>query len=215
MTAPNIEEIAASLRNFSLGGRRETSPEQHQLAAAAAVVARRRPIQVNASDYAGITLDLNSEVPLPDNWEQCLDLRTGDLYYINRADGTRTAADPRLGITCHRESYCSSEESFDDDDDGGGDEDDGEEGDDDCSDAEGSSSSVGNGVDDDDFYGVYRPRIPPVDFPSSSNAGGAGHNVLVAAGCKSCFMYFMVPKRGQCCPKCGGFLFHLGRNGYF
>lgn len=36
-------------------------------------------------------------------------------------------------------------------------------------------------------------------------------NVLVVAGCRSCFMYFMVPKRGENCPKCCGPLLHFDR----
>jgi len=39
--------------------------------------------------------------------------------------------------------------------------------------------------------------------------------VLVAAGCRACFMYFMVPKRADVCPKCGSSgLLHLSRNDY-
>jgi rRNA maturation endonuclease Nob1 len=37
--------------------------------------------------------------------------------------------------------------------------------------------------------------------------------VLVAAGCRGCFMYFMVPKSAGLCPKCGSSgLVHLGRS---
>jgi len=38
-----------------------------------------------------------------------------------------------------------------------------------------------------------------------------GH-VLVVAGCKSCLMYFMVPKQVEDCPKCGGQLLHFDRS---
>jgi RecA-family ATPase len=37
-------------------------------------------------------------------------------------------------------------------------------------------------------------------------------NVLVVAGCKSCLMYFMVPKQGEDCPKCNGQLLHFDRS---
>jgi hypothetical protein len=50
-------------------------------------------------------------------------------------------------------------------------------------------------------------------FSGGNNGGtGNGGEVLVAAGCKACFMYFMVPKHVNVCPKCGGAgLLHLGR----
>ncbi|GMJ09905.1 hypothetical protein HRI_004659700 [Hibiscus trionum] len=31
-------------------------------------------------------------------------------------------------------------------------------------------------------------------------------DVLVVAGCRSCYMYFMVPKKAEGCPKCNGHL---------
>lgn len=37
-------------------------------------------------------------------------------------------------------------------------------------------------------------------------------NVLVVAGCKSCLMYFMVPKQVEDCPKCTGQLLHFDRS---
>ncbi|KAK9047898.1 hypothetical protein SSX86_033139 [Deinandra increscens subsp. villosa] len=40
---------------------------------------------------------------------------------------------------------------------------------------------------------------------------GGGH-VLVVAGCKGCFMYFMVPKQVGDCPKCCGQLLHFDRS---
>jgi hypothetical protein len=58
----------------------------------------------------------------------------------------------------------------------------------------------------------------PTDESASGDNGSAivtaGH-VLVAAGCRACFMYFMVPKGAEVCPKCGSSgLLHLSRNGY-
>lgn len=34
-------------------------------------------------------------------------------------------------------------------------------------------------------------------------------DVLVVAGCKACFMYYMVPKRLKDCPKCATQLLHF------
>lgn len=75
MTAPNIEAIAASLRNCSLGGRTE-SPELQP----AAVAENRPPAVEETVDYGGVMVELNSEVALPYHWEQCLDLRVTILY---------------------------------------------------------------------------------------------------------------------------------------
>lgn len=52
---------------------------------------------------------------------------------------------------------------------------------------------------------------------SSSESSSKGHyvekqNVLVVAGCKSCLMYFMVPKQVEDCPKCSGQLLHFDRS---
>ncbi|PKU82015.1 uncharacterized protein LOC110097582 [Dendrobium catenatum] len=216
MTAPNIEAIAASLRSCSLGGRTE-SPERQPAAAAAE---SRPPAVEETVDYDGVTVELNSEVALPYHWEQCLDLRTGELYYINWKDGTRTSEDPRLTTTRCRTSYFSSEEEEISD----LEDEEAEEEDEDYCDAEDSSSSVAEGADYDDFYGINAEVSSGVAYgastSSSAEAGSAdcstaGSQVLVAAGCKSCFMYFMVPKRVEACPKCGGYLLHLGRNGYF
>lgn len=44
---------------------------------------------------------------------------------------------------------------------------------------------------------------------SSSNNNSS---VLVVAGCKSCLMYYMVPKQLEICPKCCGQLLHFDRS---
>lgn len=52
---------------------------------------------------------------------------------------------------------------------------------------------------------------------SSSESSSKEHyiekqNILVVAGCKSCLMYFMVPKQVEDCPKCSGQLLHFDRS---
>ncbi|KAG0493048.1 hypothetical protein HPP92_006446 [Vanilla planifolia] len=218
MVAPNIEEISASLRNCSLGGRRETKTQHRQVAPPPERLRRRRPLEDDASDYAGITVDLNSEVPLPCYWEQCLDMRiffacvaqisplfmlkhspksslsqTGEFYYVNRADGTRTTEDPRLASTSRRDCCSSSEQENSNDDDDEESEQDGE-----------SSADNDANYEDEDIYAT-----------SSCYFSVGGDDVLVAAGCKSCFIYIMVPRRVAACPNCGGGLLHLSRSGHF
>ncbi|WOK98663.1 hypothetical protein Cni_G07375 [Canna indica] len=48
---------------------------------------------------------------------------------------------------------------------------------------------------------------------TSSIEEPSGSQVLGAADYKAYFMYFMVPKCVDACPKCSGTLLHLGRNG--
>lgn len=47
---------------------------------------------------------------------------------------------------------------------------------------------------------------------NSNNQVEKQNNVLVVAGCKSCLMYFMVPKQVEDCPKCSGQLLHFDRS---
>ncbi|KFK31034.1 hypothetical protein AALP_AA6G059400 [Arabis alpina] len=126
------------------------------------------------------TLELNSHISLPCHWEQCLDLKTGEIYYINWKNGMRVKEDPRkvmnavdedsgesYGTMCSEEdsSYYDSEESS----------------------SESSPSSRENHKEEEE------------------------EDVLVVAGCKACFMYFMVPKLVEDCPKCAAQLLHFDR----
>ncbi|KAK7394099.1 hypothetical protein VNO78_14618 [Psophocarpus tetragonolobus] len=66
-------------------------------------------------------LELNSHISLPYHWEQCLDLKTGEIYYINWKNGMKAKEDPRrapLGeysvsrdCESEEESWYDSEES--------------------------------------------------------------------------------------------------------
>lgn len=40
-------------------------------------------------------LELDPDHPLPSGWEKCLDLKTGELYFVNKNTGVRTSEDPR------------------------------------------------------------------------------------------------------------------------
>ncbi|CAL4887657.1 unnamed protein product [Urochloa decumbens] len=254
-TAPNIEMIASSLRHCSLNGgagrRRGGS--------------RRRGGGEGGDDSEGVTVELNSDVALPFHWEQCLDIRTGQVYYINWEDGTRTPVDPRTASaftsalpTPHSTSSASgrrtrrastpssgytsvssvgadawrgavavagTDSGYDNDDEeeeDGDEDDDGEEDEDEEEEAESasttSSSSSSTGSSRGSAVSSTLSSFSPTDESGSGDNGGgglsAGH-VLVAAGCRACFMYFMVPKRADVCPKCGSSgLLHLSRNGY-
>ncbi|XP_042386970.1 uncharacterized protein LOC121978736 [Zingiber officinale] len=132
-----------------------------------------------------ITVDLHSNSALPCHWEQHLDMQTGEIHYINRETGVKTTEDPRIAPAYSSDEYsCRSDYEEVEDDD---DDDDGDS-------------------DSGDFSSSASSASPP-------NTSAPAH-VLVAAGCKGCFMYFMVPKHVDACPKCGGGgLLHLSRNG--
>lgn len=139
----------------------DDAPQNHQLP--------------NAADTSTTTttLELNSHVSLPYHWEQCLDLKTGEIYYINWRNGMKAKEDPRTTSDYNRGDYYSEEEEDDENS---------------SYDSEESSSE------------------------SSNRREAQKEQVLVVGGCKSCFMYFMVPKQVQECPKCCGQLLHFDRS---
>jgi hypothetical protein len=169
-------------------------------------------------------------------------MQTGQVYYVNWEDGTRTTVDPRTssrfstlstprsissasrlsGFTCSSGSSYTSASSvgtvaaaewFSSATGGNGYNE--SHGYDDGDDEEESSSSSRSSA----ISSALSSFSPTDESASSGNGSGsdngntaAGH-VLVAAGCRGCFMYFMVPKSAGLCPKCGSSgLVHLGRS---
>lgn len=116
--------------------------------------------------------------------------QTGEVYYLNMETGIRTAEDPR--------SYEDDEDqpSSDCDEENLSDED------------SGSSEDDEGGTSGSTCLSSTSSSETSTEYPIR---GCRGH-VLVAAGCKSCFTYFMVPKRAHACQRCGGLLLHLPRN---
>ncbi|RRT49221.1 hypothetical protein BHE74_00017759 [Ensete ventricosum] len=181
MTAPNIQMIAASLRSCSIG----RSGRAHLLEA--------------SDESAGeVTVELNSDAMLPYQWEQRLDMRTGEVYYINLETGTKTSKDPRTAVVSavtYSSSYITVKEISSSDD---------------------SCSRVGGSDDYESSVDTANSCLSSLSSSSPPDTvadPGESAQVLVAAGCRSCFMYFMVPKSVDACPKCGGGLLHLGRYG--
>ncbi|XP_075485053.1 protein CURLY FLAG LEAF 2-like [Primulina tabacum] len=132
-------------------------------------------------------LELMSQASLPIHWEQCLDLMTGEIYFINWRTGMKATEDPRSTA-----EYVGGYYSEDDC----------------CSyDSEGSSSpSRGQWSGDKQDYCCQENLVKE----NSSNI--KSNTVLVVAGCKSCLMYYMVPKQLEICPKCYGELLHFDRS---
>ncbi|RRT45964.1 hypothetical protein B296_00038569 [Ensete ventricosum] len=207
MTRPNIDMITASLRNCSLGrGRREPKPPLPRRQ-------QRRHLVEGSDEIAGVTVELNSGTALPYNWEQYLDMRVRSLPPPSSTPlpvypiiwplmlikmSIPTTEDPRSSTIAS--SYSDEDEASDDEGSG--------------SSYDASGDTTGSSYD----AGGDTPGSSSLSSASSTETSasvdhvGGGH-VLVAAGCRACFTYFMVPKRAHVCPSCGGRLFHLGNNG--
>ncbi|KAK9090035.1 hypothetical protein Sjap_023212 [Stephania japonica] len=187
MTAPNMATMTASLerslQNCSLNGssngnnggfgRSASSDDSpHEILNSSSIA--------SSDDNISSTLDLNSESALPYHWEQCLDLKTGEIYFVNWRNGTRTKDDPRK---CHsvRFERDNNQYYFSDEEDS-------------SYDSEGSSSAS---------------SPSDLNYTSTTTTTKGEDQVLVVAGCKSCMMYFMLPKRVEECPKCNAFLLHF------
>ncbi|KAF5726655.1 hypothetical protein HS088_TW22G00336 [Tripterygium wilfordii] len=135
----------------------------------------------NRPQSSETTLELNSNLSLPYHWEQCLDLKTGDVYYVNWRNGMKAKEDPRTNkiMTEYNNGDFYSE------------------------------------YEEETSYDTEESSSESSPSPSSSRSRSrekyGGDHVLVVAGCKSCLMYFMVPKQVADCPKCNGQLLHFDR----
>ncbi|KAK4789175.1 hypothetical protein SAY86_020494 [Trapa natans] len=139
------------------------------------------------SNKPNTTLELNSHIFLPYHWEQCLDLQTGEIYYINWRTGMKMEEDPRVSANVSGTSYYYSDEDVNYCNSDYDSEEDSE-----SSPASCSSTAV---------------RVSP-----EKEAAASKGPVLVVGGCKACLMYYMVPKQVDECPKCGGQLLHFDRS---
>ncbi|CAK8540499.1 unnamed protein product [Lathyrus sativus] len=133
----------------------------------------------SSNNNSDTTLELNSHISLPYHWEQCLDLKTGEIYYLNWRNGMKAKEDPRRVV--ERERDCEEQES---------------------------ESEV------EEEESLYEDSEECSSECSTNERGEVieKENVLVVAGCKSCLMYFMVPKQVEDCPKCNGQLLHFDRS---
>ncbi|KAB2624990.1 hypothetical protein D8674_016650 [Pyrus ussuriensis x Pyrus communis] len=207
MTAPNMAKIAASLerslqncslnnhnhhhRNHSSGGggsitvdgEGQGSSVTDGVLAATGMQGRSSSSTSSTSDA---TLELNSHVSLPYHWEQCLDLKTGEVYYLNWRNGMKAKEDPRTRGEYSGDFYYSEE------------------------DENSSYDSEESSIESSPSSCRYEQHQQPVENLNSNNNNN--NNVLVVAGCKACLMYFMVPKQLEDCPKCSGQLLHFDRS---
>ncbi|KAH9329311.1 hypothetical protein KI387_001419, partial [Taxus chinensis] len=152
-------------------------------------------------------LEPKSKPALPSQWEQFLDLKTGEMYFYDWSAGRKTKTHPKELLRASKtvpvaqdkiaiafgvekpstpsyyseiEDYAGDFDSMDDD------SDDSEESQKEASEGHRICESVGQG-----------------------HSSSLDSTVLVAAGCQSCLMYYMLPKHTICCPKCGTPVLHF------
>ncbi|KAI3733308.1 hypothetical protein L6452_12750 [Arctium lappa] len=151
------------------------------------------------------TLELNSNITLPYHWEQCLDLKTGEVYYINWRTGMKSKEDPRTTVDDGFSGYFYSDDEEDEEDEDE-DEDEEEEYESEGSSVESSAAAAAAAASSSSSSSRKLEK-------EIKDEGRHDHDhVLVVAGCKGCFMYFMVPKQVEDCPKCCGQLLHFDRS---
>ncbi|KAH0764598.1 hypothetical protein KY285_000469 [Solanum tuberosum] len=211
-TCPNMATITASLQNCSLSNHHQrggTSRNSTGIAPPDGISDSSENINTNFNNNNNpsndATVELNSETALPYHWEQCLDLKTGEIYYLNWRTGMRVSEDPRTNVVATEEVY--SEEDYDNDDDDDDDD--------------------NNSYDSEATYSEEMPSfsssraettIPQINILTTEALRRAAPPsalaapVLVLGGCKACLMYFMVPKEVDDCPRCGRQLLHFDQN---
>ncbi|XP_057952703.1 protein CURLY FLAG LEAF 1-like [Malania oleifera] len=190
MAAPNMAAITASLerslQNCSLNQSSSSSNMSGGEGAGAIGLGRSSSSDAPPHSHTNhlsfspdTALELSSQLSLPHHWEQCLDLKTGEIYYIDWRNGVKATEDPRTATADYS---------------GGGD-------------------GSGEYYPEDDNSSYESEESSSESSPaSSSRERFQNDSVLVVAGCKSCLMYFMVPKQVQDCPKCAGQLLHFDRS---
>ncbi|CAI0462565.1 unnamed protein product [Linum tenue] len=125
MTAPNMAAITASLersfQNCSLNHHHHHAAADTERSSSSDETDAPDPLHSSSSSNNNYdaAIELNSDVSLPYHWEQCLDLKTGEIYYINWRNGMRANEDPRITPQEYMngdyyysdDSSCDSEES--------------------------------------------------------------------------------------------------------
>lgn len=165
-------------------------------------------------------LDIKSQSALPYQWEQFLDLKTGELYYIDWSVCKKARNDPRellrLSEDCLRDrleemsalkidnrptnaNKRSSTLLYD------------------YSEVDDSISDIESTDEDSDGSEESHQIINPDKQAHQTlelhhEQGSQDSTVLVAAGCRRCLMYYMLPKCVHECPKCGAVVLHFNES---
>ncbi|KAH7835882.1 hypothetical protein Vadar_030797 [Vaccinium darrowii] len=194
MTAPNMATITASLerslQNCSLNQISTSSSGSGRSRGGVGFSSSSDSTENQESHPSDSTLELNSQISLPFHWEQCLDLKTGEIYYINWRTGMKVKEDPRTAASAEfsGDFYSEYDSSYD---------------------SEGSSSESSPSSSITQPQNHHQQQY---EGEQREEQQQQKNQVLVVAGCKGCLMYFMVPKEVGVCPKCCGQLLHFDRS---
>ncbi|CAK9157528.1 unnamed protein product [Ilex paraguariensis] len=106
-----ITSLERSLQNCSLNHQQSSSSSSSSVGIGSSSTAGNQHDDLSYS--ADNTLELNSQISLPYHWEQCLDLKTGEIYYLNRSTGMKAKEDPRTTAESSGDIYSEGDSSYD------------------------------------------------------------------------------------------------------
>lgn len=152
-------------------------------------------------------IELHLETPLPFDWQRCLDIQSGQVYFCNTRTHERTSRDPRrtkspepptsschmsldleLNLPCDHSSLNKSSSQTDDHHNNS------------------TNSNSCNYNSKDLFSSLHNKKINSNGSLESTRpswlAFEGGEEEMVAAVCKRCFMLVMLCKSSPACPNC-------------
>ncbi|KAH7511250.1 hypothetical protein JRO89_XSUnG0216100 [Xanthoceras sorbifolium] len=194
------KSLERSLQNCSLNNHRRNGGGVGAGISLEEDIGRSSSSDDNNLQSTDTALELNSHVSLPYHWEQCLDLKTGEIYYINWRNGMKAKEDPRTTAESSGDFYSEEDDnsSYDSEES--------------SSESSPSSSTTRDHYSNNNINPHHNHNYNYNHHHRVGENNNNNNNVLVVAGCKSCLMYFMVPKQVEDCPKCNGQLLHFDRS---
>ncbi|XP_074378548.1 uncharacterized protein LOC141720088 [Apium graveolens] len=131
------------------------------------------------------------EAPLPLEWQRCLDIKSGQLYFYNTKTHKRTYSDPRINVEPPSDSSCMSLDlqlnldygkKYDEDD---------------------RCSNKSSKLSDDRFVDLHGDNYTSSlkRYPSWLTIEG-DQREMVTAVCKKCHMLVIMCKSYPTCPNC-------------
>lgn len=130
-------------------------------------------------------IELLGEPGLPDGWEQCLDLETGECFYLDNSCGKRTKRDPRpilAEANNNIRARCFSHSPLVDQD----------------------AATPSNCFHQDSKSDSHSATVSSsMDILSTEHDG----KVPILKACSKCLIYFLIPREVKECPWCNTHLF--------
>ncbi|KAJ7521411.1 hypothetical protein O6H91_19G052800 [Diphasiastrum complanatum] len=150
---------------------------------------KRKNCNEEVSVKANATVELPEQPALPYQWEQFLDLETGEVYYIDWSSCKRTCRDPRELLQVANKQIKSQLEAVLE------------------SPANQQTPAISPQNITQKSWNQFSSKTSNSVLQKLS-MDTMDEDVMVARGCCQCLMYFMLPKLAPECPSCGGLLQH-------